>query len=142
MVSPAGFEPAIFPPQTECHTWLGYREMLFWSEQRDLNPQHTAWKAVALPVELCPQKRKSLEKIYWSGQRDSNPWHSRWQRDILPDWIMPAYMVGHKRIELSPQVPQTCVLTCYTNAHITFIIWYSRLELNQHIAIISRTLSH
>lgn len=40
-------------------------------------------------------------------------------------------MVGHKRIELSPQVPQTCVLTCYTNAHITFIIWYSRLDLNQ-----------
>ena len=27
-------------------------------------------------------------------------------------------MVGHKRIELFPQVPQTCVLTCYTNAHI------------------------
>lgn len=31
---------------------------------------------------------------------------------------MPAYMVGHKRIELSPRVPQTRVLTCYTNAHI------------------------
>ena len=63
MVSPAGFEPATSPPQTESHTWLGYREMLFWSEQRDLNPQHTAWKAVALPVELCP---------HWVEIRGSN----------------------------------------------------------------------
>ena len=86
--------------------------MLFWSEQRDSNPQHTAWKAVALPVELCPHwveirgsnsffkchklacwpvTPKTTYKISWSEQRDSNPWHFRWQRKILPDWIMPAF---------------------------------------------------
>lgn len=37
--------------------------MLFWNEQRDSNPQHTAWKAVALPIELCP---------HWVEIRGSN----------------------------------------------------------------------
>lgn len=63
MVSPAGFEPTISPPQTKCHTEFGYREILFWSEQRDSNPQHTAWKADALPLNYARKKRKSLYQI-------------------------------------------------------------------------------
>ena len=114
LVSPIGFEPMISPPQTECHnlTWL----------QGDVILERTAGlEPATYSLEGCRSTNwtmPALDLISWSGQRDSNPWHSRWQRDILPDWIMPAYMVGHKRIELSPRVPQTRVLTCYTNAHI------------------------
>ena len=34
----------------------------FWSGKRDSNPPPTAWKAVALPDELLPQKKQVGEE--------------------------------------------------------------------------------
>lgn len=40
--------------------WLGHWE---WSARRDLNPQHPAWKAGTLPVELLAHIKDFSRKV-------------------------------------------------------------------------------
>ncbi len=61
------------------------------SEKRDSNPQPSAWKADALPIELFS---RIFFKVLWcctvlfyskkSEKRDSNPQPSAWKADALP----------------------------------------------------------
>ena len=59
MVPGAGFEPAIFSLQVRCRTNLAI--LASWSRRRGLNPQQSAWKAEALPIELLLHKMARVQ---------------------------------------------------------------------------------
>ncbi len=90
-----------------------------WSGGRDSNPQQSAWKADALPIELPPHGRGDWIRTsdvhrctpgsnnQWSGGRDSNPQQSAWKADALPielpphgrgDWIRTSDVLLPKQV--------------------------------------------
>lgn len=91
-----GLEPPTHGFSVHCYYQLSYRGK--WSGRRVSNPQHPAWKASTLPIELLPHKQvtffQRLEVFLnilkiavcdfksfvihphvsnWRGSRDSNP---------------------------------------------------------------------
>ncbi len=54
-----------------------FNNFLFWSRLRDLNSQPTAYKAVALPVELSRQKTRQaclIRRWFFCREKASNSW--------------------------------------------------------------------